>query len=307
MTETAVLPHMEGPPLVRPYVPAASGYAGAPAGPGPDPFGTALMPPVPGSHPRPPARPPMPPTAGRDARPGAAPGGPAGPDLGVFAFQGVPPQRPGGRADRREQAQLTAGRRRTAVVAAGIGIAIVGAGLAFVLAPSSEPSEVDQALPVPSGSIDAPAPTGPAETAPTATASPSASRRASATATRGASASASAGRAPSSVPSASAPAVAPSGPPAASSPAPATAAPRTLKPGDTGADVRTMQQMLYSVDCGRNHLNSWFVSGTFDTWTQWVLGQFQVEHRIKGDERNGTLYGPKTQAELQKAASDPDC
>ncbi|WP_405013505.1 hypothetical protein [Kitasatospora sp. NBC_01539] len=301
MTETAVLPHMEGPPLVRPYVPAASGYAGTPAGPGPDPFGTALMPPVPGSYPRPPARPPVPPAAP------AAAAGPTGPDLGVFAFQGVQPQRPGGRAERREQAQLTAGRRRTAVVAAGIGIAIVGAGLAFVLVPSSEPSEVDQALPVPSGSIDAPAPTGPAETAPAATGSPSASRRASATATRSTSASASASRVPASVLSPSAPAVAPSGPPSASSSAPATTAPRTLKPGDTGADVKAMQQMLYSVDCGRNHLNSWFVSGSFDTWTQWVLGQFQNDHRIKGDERNGTLYGPKTQAELQKAASDPDC
>ncbi|MFJ3787083.1 peptidoglycan-binding domain-containing protein [Kitasatospora sp. NPDC090091] len=48
LTETAVLPHLEGPPLVRPYVPLAAGQvAGAPApGATADPFATTLLPPT---------------------------------------------------------------------------------------------------------------------------------------------------------------------------------------------------------------------------------------------------------------------
>lgn len=321
VTETAVLPHTEGPPLVRPYVPAAHGHAEAA---GPDPFATTLMPPVADSFQVPPPRPAAPPPYAAAPYPAAAPpvpvaaapgaaGVPGGPDLGVFSFRGTPPPRPGGRAERREKAQLTAGRRRTAVIAAGLGIAAVGAGLAFMMAPSSEPDGTDVALPLPSGSLGPEPPTGPPSAEPSASGSPSA-HRASPSAARSASASASAGRSASAT---GGPASATAGSPVSSAPvqAPTTAAPvkstapaaRTLKPGDTGADVTVMQQMLYSVDCGRNHLNSWFVSGTFDTWTQWVLSQFQTAHHIKGPERDGPLYGPKTQAELQKAASAPGC
>ncbi|GAA4846900.1 peptidoglycan-binding domain-containing protein [Kitasatospora terrestris] len=56
--DTAVLPHVEGPPLVRPYVAAAPVEQ---PGPGPDPFATRLAPPT-GLPPMPPA-PPAPPVA----------------------------------------------------------------------------------------------------------------------------------------------------------------------------------------------------------------------------------------------------
>ncbi|MEU2630828.1 hypothetical protein ABZ641_27955, partial [Kitasatospora sp. NPDC007106] len=52
VTETAVLPHLEGPPLVRPYVAAGGGHGRPYAGPGPDPFATTLLPPAPpAAHP----------------------------------------------------------------------------------------------------------------------------------------------------------------------------------------------------------------------------------------------------------------
>jgi hypothetical protein len=297
VTETAVLPHIEGPPLVRPYVPAAAtDHRPGPATPFQDPFATALMPQAPQAPPMPPRPPGRPPAA--------APGHPeAGGDLGVFSFQGTAPQRPGGRAERREHQQLAAGRRRTAVVVAGLGIAAVGAGLAFVLAPSPDGGGPDQALPAPTGSVEAPPSVD--VTAPTGEASSSGRPKASATATRSRTP---ASRAPVGVVSATGPAAPSASAPAAASPTPSAPATfRVLQAGDSGADVRTMQQLLLTADCGDHNLNTWFVSGTFDSWTQWVLADFQRQHRIKGDERNGTLYGPQTRAALQATAADPGC
>ncbi|MEV6209846.1 peptidoglycan-binding domain-containing protein [Kitasatospora sp. NPDC051914] len=304
--ETAVLPHVEGPPLVRPYVSAGHGhgYGHAAAGPTADPFATTLMPPVPAVVvPPPPAAPPPAVPQQRpapDGRP-ASPGGPVGPggDLGVFDFHGTPQQRPGGRADRREQDRLTSGRRRTVVIAAGLGIAAVGAGLALALAPASEPSNVDQALPSPNGTVDA-LPPDLEQPGPTASASSSASRKASASPGRS---TAQASREP-------AVALSPAGSGAptgstSSSAAPSASGVRVLKPGDSGADVRAMQQLLITTSCGS--LNVWFATGNFDSWTQWILSEFQRDARIKGDERNGTLYGPKTRAALEKEAADPNC
>ncbi|MFD0528132.1 hypothetical protein ACFQ1I_15130 [Kitasatospora arboriphila] len=112
VTETAVLPHLEGPPLVRPYVAAGGGHGRPYAGPGPDPFATTLLPPAPpAAHPAappPPAAPPgVPPQRPDSAARPVAPRG-AGGDLGVFDFHGTPQQQPGGRAERRERAQLVA-------------------------------------------------------------------------------------------------------------------------------------------------------------------------------------------------------
>ncbi|MFD9129047.1 peptidoglycan-binding domain-containing protein, partial [Kitasatospora sp. NPDC059571] len=326
VTETAVLPHMEGPPLVRPYVPAAAtGYGGAPSVPGQDPFGTALMPPVPPAPPQsPPAGAPVPPAPPQSfavgpqqpfqlvgvppvpgvppqsVADGRRPGPQGGQDLGVFSFQGMPQQRPGGRAERRESEQLHAGRRRTVVIAAGLGIAAVGAGLALALVPSSDGGGPDQALPAPSGSIDVPPSTD--APAPTGDASASAKPRVSASGSRS---KAPTSKAPVSVVSASGPAAPSPGPSSASPSASAPAVTRTLKPGDSGADVTSMQQLLLTVDCGDHHLNTWFLSGNFDSWTQWVLADFQRQHHIKGDERNGTLYGPQTRAALTAAGRGP--
>ncbi|WP_431678327.1 peptidoglycan-binding domain-containing protein [Kitasatospora sp. KL5] len=301
-TETAVLPHVEGPPLVRPYVSAGHGYGHAAAGPVADPFATTLMPPAPAVVvPPPPAAPPAAVPQQRpapDGRP-VSPGGPGG-DLGVFDFHGTPQQRPGGRADRRQQDRIVSGRRRTVVIAAGLGIAAVGAGLALALAPASEPSNVDQALPSPNGTVDA-LPPDLEQPGPTASASSSASGKASASPSRS---KAQASRAP-------AVALSPAESGAASGSASPSAAPstsagvRVLKPGDSGADVRAMQQLLITTSCGS--LNVWFATGNFDSWTQWILSEFQRDARIKGDERNGTLYGPKTRAALEKKAADPNC
>ncbi|MEV8093372.1 hypothetical protein [Kitasatospora sp. NPDC085879] len=303
--ETAVLPHMEGPPLVRPYVAAGGGYGYPPNRPGPDPFATTLMPPAPAAPHRAAPPPPTAPPVVPPQRP-AAPNGPAAPrgtgdDLGVFDFHGTPQQRPGGRADRRERAQLLAGRRRTAVVATGLGIAVVGAGLALALAPSSDRPTIDQALPAPSGTLDS-APPDTDQPAPTATASASTTRTASAAPSRSRAGTASRAPAAALSPVDSASAGASAAPPVSPS---SSAATRVLKPGDSGADVKTMQQMLITVSCG--DLNMWFATGTFDSWTQWILSEFQRDARIKGDERNGTLYGPKTRAALEKASADPHC
>ncbi|WP_030267352.1 peptidoglycan-binding domain-containing protein [Streptomyces sp. NRRL B-24484] len=303
VTDTAVLPHMEGPPLVRPYVAAGGGHGRPYPGPGPDPFATTLLPPAPPAArpaaPPPPSAPPAVPP--QRPAPGAGPAAAGGGDLGVFDFHGTPRQRPGGRAERRESAQLVAGRRRTAVIAAGLGIAVVGAGLALALSPSSDKPNLDQALPVPSGTADvAPPDTGQPE--PSTTASASAGRTSSASPTRTARATASRAPAAALSPAGSAPASASAAPPVAPS---TSATARVLKPGDSGTDVRAMQQMLITVSCG--DLNVWFATGTFDSWTQWILSEFQRDARIKGDERNGTQYGPKTRAALEKASADPNC
>ncbi|MFD0528133.1 peptidoglycan-binding domain-containing protein [Kitasatospora arboriphila] len=180
---------------------------------------------------------------------------------------------------------------------------MVGAGLALALSPSSDKPNLDQALPAPSGTLDS-APPDDGLPEPTATASASTTKKSSASPTHAGSGRASASRAPAAAlsPAGSAPASASAAPPVAPSP---SAADRVLKPGDSGPDVRAMQQMLITVSCG--DLNVWFATGTFDSWTQWILSEFQRDARIKGDERNNTQYGPKTRAALEKASADPNC
>ncbi|WP_405359672.1 peptidoglycan-binding protein [Kitasatospora sp. NBC_00085] len=96
LTETAILPHLEGPPLVRPYVPQAVGQvADTPSGGVPvggivaggvsaDPFATTVLPPV-----QPPTSPPAaPPTTVLPPVP------PAGPDADAYATTVLPPVMP---------------------------------------------------------------------------------------------------------------------------------------------------------------------------------------------------------------------
>ncbi|MFI9326129.1 hypothetical protein ACIGZJ_01135 [Kitasatospora sp. NPDC052868] len=80
LTETAVLPHIEGPPLVRPYVPQAVDQVAtdAPGSSVPvDPFATTVMP---AAAQRPAARPPVTP--------------PLGPDADAYATTVLPPMAP---------------------------------------------------------------------------------------------------------------------------------------------------------------------------------------------------------------------
>ncbi|MFI2608800.1 hypothetical protein [Kitasatospora sp. NPDC018619] len=78
LTETAVLPHPEGPPLVRPYVPQTADQVADESHPGTpvvDPFATTVLPPV---------------APGRPA-PGRAAAPPLGPDADAYATTVLPP------------------------------------------------------------------------------------------------------------------------------------------------------------------------------------------------------------------------
>ncbi|MFE7527846.1 hypothetical protein ACFU7Y_19330 [Kitasatospora sp. NPDC057542] len=106
LTETAVLPHLEGPPLVRPYVPQTAGQVADeahPDAPVVDPFATTVLPPVPPGQPGPPVVPPLGPDADAYATtvlPPVAPGqAPLGPDADAYAttvMPSAPPTGPGG-------------------------------------------------------------------------------------------------------------------------------------------------------------------------------------------------------------------
>jgi len=262
LTETAVLPHIEGPPLVRPYVPAPvqfdepqyeSAYVPTPAQ---DAFSTALMPPVP----------PQPQAGDRIPE---------------------PPQ-----IQRHTHRQASPGRRRAVVLAAGAGIAALGVGIAFALTPSSDSSVKDQALPPAAGTLQADTsvpPTLTPSTSASTSASPSRSRTASKTPTS---------QAPTTElsPSAAASAVSTSAKASTSAPSPsasASAAPRTLKYKDKGADVLAMQQKLAEVLC-------WMyvpTSGSFDRRTEDAVSYFQSMQGVQGDPDG--VYGPNTRAALE--------
>ncbi|MFJ7911115.1 peptidoglycan-binding protein [Kitasatospora sp. NPDC096204] len=82
LTETAVLPHLEGPPLVRPYVPRTADQVADEAHPNTpvvDPFATTVLPPVP---------------PGQAAVPGSPAVPPLGPDADAYATTVLPPVGP---------------------------------------------------------------------------------------------------------------------------------------------------------------------------------------------------------------------
>ncbi|MEV8325094.1 peptidoglycan-binding protein [Kitasatospora sp. NPDC056731] len=206
LTETAVLPHLEGPPLVRPYVPQAVGQvAEEPVAdvPAVDPFATTVLPPVaPGQpapvHPAAPsplAPPPVVPPLGPDADayattvlppvpasgPGAyaaatAPQAVPGGDLGVFPFDhaapGPEPEPVGGRAARRaaeQAAQNPLARHKLLLAGVGAGLVALTIGIAYAVTPSPAPT-TRQAQPLPT--TLAPAPVEPTAPAPTDPATP---------------------------------------------------------------------------------------------------------------------------------------
>ncbi|MFF1908836.1 hypothetical protein [Kitasatospora sp. NPDC058218] len=329
LTETAVLPHLEGPPLVRPYVPQAVGRivdmppVDVPA----DPFATTVLPPAQG-----PGIPPAGPDADAYATtvlppvmsvppPGPRPTVEQAPaedaEIGYFPFDGAAPGAAGGRAARRAAEQAEGGgpaRRKGLLVAGGAALLVLTVGLAYAVTPSAEPN--DRAQPAPSTTL-APAPvdpTGPAEPSPSAppstsaAPSPSPSRTARSSPSKAATPSATAATTAPVAPAPPAPATTPPAPtptpvtptPTATTPTP-TPTVRVLERGMTGPDVKDMQLRLAATSCG--FVDKSIATSTFDWWTQTVLGDYQRTFKIKGETgSNGAFYGPKTRAALE---SDP--
>jgi len=346
VADTAVLPHLEGPPLVRPYVAAAVEHPAAASAH--DPFATRLSPAataplvtgpvVTGRVTAPPAGPPVPPpptvppqvgpvppqhTASADAtallpaaggahawQPGAPADGDAGwaeqdqgpdgeswepapglaADLGMFAFHDEPAPAPGSRAKRRERRQESANRRRLVIVGAAVGLAAVGAGLAFALTPGSS-DHSDSALPAPTGpalpsaadpfpSTD---PTG--SSSGTATGSPSAGRT-----TKPATASKAPAAPTAAAPTSPASATASRSPSASAS---ASTAVRDLRRGDEGADVSAVQAQLAEALFWR--YDSSLVTGSFDKRTEQAVRYFQQVAAVFGEDG---WVGPKTRTAL---------
>ncbi|MEV6677346.1 peptidoglycan-binding protein [Streptomyces erythrochromogenes] len=245
--------------LVRPYV-APSGpppaRAQAPAWPQTGPFA------FPG------------PARGAAAGPahGTAHGTAYGPDAAaVPAPESVP-------AARRTRESTGSGRRsRVPVAVAGLlALAAAGALVLLLTGPGPEPRRAeppaDLSLPVlPARSPDAgtqspgPAPTvRPAEPSATATGAPGATT--------------SPGTKPPTTPSASA--------------ARPSSAYVTLRMGDSGPEVRALQEMLHGQ--GFTYVS---VTGVYDGQTKRGVGQLQRDRSIKGDPQG--VYGPNTQAAMQ--------
>ncbi|MDH6115734.1 peptidoglycan-binding protein [Kitasatospora sp. GAS204B] len=271
VTETAVLPHLEGPPLVRPYIPAVPVTDVLVAD---DVFSTTVLPPVPPLLP--PAQPSAPPR-----------------ELGLFPIATAPgPQ--GGRAASRRAKH----RRRGVGVAAGAGVVALGVGLALALSPGSQTSH--ETLPVLPTSVPdpVPSPTGPPQSAPTTAAASSAAGSASATSARPTSASprssattvAPTTQAPAAPVPASTQAPRPSTAPATNSAPPTSAAPSTSAPASpspsatfrtlryrmSGADVAALQQQLSAANCFSNS----FTPGYFDKATEYAVGNFQNNNML---------------------------
>ncbi|MFJ8430287.1 peptidoglycan-binding protein [Kitasatospora sp. NPDC094019] len=277
LDETAVLPHLEGPPLVRPYVPQAVGQVADPvfpatveAPPAPaDPFGTTVLPQVA----PPPVTPPLgpdadayattvlppvataplfpPPSAGERSRTYDAP---ADGELGVFPVAPDGTEATGGRAARRAAEQESSGgpgRRKGLLVAAGAGLLALTVGLAYAVTGSADPH--DRAAPPPSTTI-APAPVAPTTPAvpspstppPTSeTPTPTPSRTSAKPSPTRSTASSPPPAAPSTSAAAAppAPAPAPTGAPATQPPAPSNPAPApTTPPAPTPTATATPSQ-----------------------------------------------------------------
>ncbi|WP_327069428.1 peptidoglycan-binding domain-containing protein [Kitasatospora sp. NBC_01302] len=298
VTETAVLPLLEGPPLVRPYVPpVAVTDEVAP------PHVTAVLPPVPDAAPAPPSAP---------AR-----------ELGLFPLAGDLAPAGGGRAANR-RARGRGSRRGGVIAAAGAGVVALGVGLAFALSPG--PQSNHEALPVlPTGAPDpAPSPSQTPQSAPTtAAASTAPTSSAPATSARPTSAAPrpvtrtvapATTQAPAPPPAAPATTAAPAPAPSSAPPstqAPVTTAPptsaapsspspsasfQTLHQGDSGPAVTTLQQQLRAAGCGNR-----FTPGTYDNRTVQAVQYFQDQNNV-GDYSDYGVYDQQTRDAL--AAGD---
>ncbi|WP_370147899.1 peptidoglycan-binding protein [Streptacidiphilus sp. EB129] len=319
--ETAVIPIVGGPELVRPYVQSAEIVEPAVADPdsypdaypdgGHDPYApgpyqqgggggaetTVFQP------------------AGYEAgygqgpfRPGGGGGDGAGGETVLLPAQRRSTElvryQPGGRAVSRRAAASGASasgsgakRRRALLIAAGA-LAVAGLGVAAAAVPSLlNGNRVDQAMPQPG--VTAPLPTqtsdsaSPAAAAQQSTASPSARPTASPSRVHH-SARPSAPATPSTVRS-----TAPTSPtsPASSAPGTASATPssagggQTLQQGDSGPAVMTMQEQL------DNWISGYvYPDGVYGRKTTEAVASFQDQYGVQGDPSG--VYGPNTQAEL---------
>ncbi|MFJ9517561.1 peptidoglycan-binding protein [Kitasatospora sp. NPDC101801] len=302
--DTTVLPALDTPELVRPYVgaPAPADPFATQVVPAPnDAFATRLMPPVP---PAPPAGPPVGPPVAPPQTPPSLQLIPTPPqwtpepaptqDLGVFGFRPDPGEpAPGGRAERRLSRQVSAGRRRTVVIAAGVGVAAIGAGLALVLTPGDTKVNHDQALPVPVGShqptVSPPAVAAVESPSPSDTPTPSASRS-----------SAKPKPSPSATPTPTpSPSPTPTPTPSATPtpPAPVPTGPRTLTLKMQGADVKDMQSRIADVLWWK--YGSSLATGDFDPKTEKAVRDFQAYYGPSRLDDPPGVYGPATRQALE--------
>ncbi|MFI6155819.1 peptidoglycan-binding protein [Kitasatospora sp. NPDC051170] len=284
LDETAVLPHLEGPPLVRPYVPEVFGLVAeeptADAIPVADPFATSVLPPVPPGPP-------------------AGPNGPSGgEELGFFPFDNAPtvptPAEGGGRAARRAAEERPLAQRKLLLAGAGAALVALTIGVAYAVTPSAEPTRQAEPLPtttlapapVDPPTLVTPSPTAqPTSEAPSPSATPT-THKPSPTRTVTPTT-----QAASPVPPPAPPEPTPT--PTATTPTPtATTPPRVLKYGMSGPDVTAMQQKLAKVIC-------WAyvpVTGTYDDITVNTVAYFQDMQGVRGDKQG--VFGPNTRAAL---------
>ncbi|MFC5640299.1 peptidoglycan-binding domain-containing protein [Kitasatospora cinereorecta] len=75
---------------------------------------------------------------------------------------------------------------------------------------------------------------------------------------------------------------------------------RALKQGDSGPEVRSLQEQLTRAGCGKGR---WTPTGTFDDTTLRMLRQFQGTSPDLRSEAQAGEYGPKTRARLEKRAA----
>ncbi|MFI9275187.1 peptidoglycan-binding protein [Kitasatospora sp. NPDC052896] len=327
VTETAVLPPLDGTPLVRPYAPEvpeepADGYPTAvfpafppfPAGPPTaDGHATTVLPPVGAGQPHSyepaapradahattvlppvPAQPPLPPV------PPMPPGPPHQRELGLFPLAGESAPAPGRAASRR-----AARRGRPGVLAAaGAGLAAVGVGVAFLLSPSADGHK--QALaPQPTGAPDlspTPSPSAPpADVSPTASAAPATTAPAAPSAPR--TVAAPRPTTPPAPRTSAPPAPTTAAPPPPTTAAPTSAAPspafQSLSSGMTGPDVAALQSQLVAAGCLDQDR---YTSGVFDKRTRNAVSTLQDENLPWGSYQRG-VYDSQTQQALQQGAT----
>ncbi|MEV0531695.1 peptidoglycan-binding protein [Kitasatospora sp. NPDC050463] len=337
LTETAVLPHLEGPPLVRPYVPQAVGRIVdmPPVDLPVDPFATTVLPPAQGPGappagpwPQGPGAPPVGPDADAYATtvlPPVMSVPPPGPrptveqppaedaEIGYFPFDGAAPGAAGGRAARRATEQAEGGmpaRRKGLLAAGGAALLVLTVGLAYAVTPSAEPT--DRAQPAPSTTlalapVDPTTPAEPSPSAPQSTSeapSPSPSRTAKPSPSRTATPSATAVTAAPVAPAPPAPVTTPPAPtPTPVTPTPTTTATTTPTPTPTFQVLRYGMKGA-SVTAMQEKLAEvlcWMsvpTNGTFDRRTESSVAYFQVMQGVQGDESG--VYGPNTAAALAK-------
>lgn len=212
VTETAVLPQIEGPPLVRPYV----AQTDAPYDPAPLPI------PAPPAHP------------------------PANRELGLFPLATL--DAPAGRATARRSGR----RRRSALLlgGAGAGVVALGIAMAFALAPSPAPHQ-DALNPAPSSAADLNATTAPSDLSPSPAAAGPTQKSAPPTsaaphtkaATKLPVATTHAAAPP------AAPVTAPAPVTTSAAPSPSPTPVQTLRLGYTGPELQPLQQRLIAAGC----------------------------------------------------------